>query len=73
MTDTPTPPVLHPANIAGSPFVTVAAILAAVSQYLATNGAVAPHTTQEWVQFAIGVVIAGLGALARLPVKKGEP
>lgn len=62
--------VIDTANIGGSPLVTAAGALAAVSQYLAVQGATMPHDTTSWVQFGIGLVLAVLGALTRMPTAK---
>lgn len=69
----PTTPVLHTDNITGSPLVTAGGVAVGVGQYLVTNGAVVPHDTQSWVQFAIGLILAVLGALGRMPTATPAP
>lgn len=63
----PSTPVLHPANIAGAPFVTIGGGLIGAGQYLATQGVAVPHDWQGWAQLILGVLIAVVGALARGP------
>jgi hypothetical protein len=61
---------VHPANITGAPLVTAGSVIVGVGQYLAVNGAVTPSTTQEWIQFVVGLLIAVGGALMRLPLAR---
>ena len=63
---TPTPN-LHTSNIAGAPITSIGGFIIGAGQYLATQGAAWPHDTQGWIQFVIGILLAGLGALAKQP------
>ena len=59
--------MIHVDNIVGSPFTTIAGILAAASQYLGTQGAVWPHDTNSWISFGIGLAMAIAGGLIKQP------
>lgn len=60
-------PVASTGNVTRSPVTTIAAVLAAIAQYLAINGAEVPQNRTGWVSFALGVIMAGVGALIRDP------
>lgn len=63
-------PLIHPANILGSPSTTIAAALAALAAYFTVNGdKFPPADTAGWAAFALGAAVAVLGAMIRAPGK----